>query len=86
MITIGLFEAKAKLSELCKQVAKRREPVLITRRGQPLVRIEPIAPDKGMRSSVWEDRAAWERKHGRIEEDLELPERARQKWQNPLED
>ena len=54
--TIGLFEAKTKLSELCEQVAKRRQPVVITRRGRPLVRIEPVGPGKGMSSSVWDAR------------------------------
>ncbi len=86
MTTIGLFEAKTKLSELCEQVAKRREPVLITRRGQPLVRIEPIGPGKGTKSSVWDARREWERRSGRLEEEFELPKRTRQTWHNPLED
>ena len=86
MTTIGLFEAKTKLSELCEQVAKRREAVVITRRGRPLVRIEPVRPGKGMNSSVWDSRDAWEKKHGFLRDDLEVPGRARQKWRNPLED
>jgi len=86
MTTIGLFEAKTKLSELCEQVAKRREPVVITRRGRPLVRIEPVGPGKGMCSSVWDARIAWEKKHGPLREEFEAPKRARQAWLNPLED
>ncbi|MEO8427479.1 MAG: type II toxin-antitoxin system Phd/YefM family antitoxin [Verrucomicrobiota bacterium] len=86
MMTIGLFEAKTKLSELCEQVAKRREAVVITRRGRPLVRIEPVGPGNGMSSSVWESRDAWEKKHGSMREDFELPARARQTWRNPLKD
>jgi prevent-host-death family protein len=86
MITIGLFEAKTRLSELCEQVSKRREAVVITRRGRPLVRIEPLSRGKGMGSSVWDSRDAWEKKHGSPEEDLELPARARQTWRHPLED
>jgi prevent-host-death family protein len=86
MMTIGLFEAKTKLSELCEQVAKRRQAVVITRRGRPLVRIEPVGPGKGMRSSVWDSRDAWEKKHGSLREDLEAPARARQTWRNPLKD
>ena len=42
MKTIGIFEAKTKLSEICEQVAQTLEPVTITRRGQPLVRIDPV--------------------------------------------
>ena len=86
MTTIGLFEAKTKLSELCEQVAKRREAVVITRRGRPLVRIEPVGPGKGRSSSVWDSRDAWEKKHGSLREGLELPARARQTWRNPLEE
>lgn len=86
MTTIGLFEAKTKLSELCEQVAKRREPIVITRRGRPLVRIEPVGPGRGLRSSVWHARQDWEKKHGRLREAFDLPKRARQTWRNPLED
>lgn len=86
MLTIGLFEAKTKLSELCEQVAKRREPVIITRRGRPLVRIEPVGPGKGMSSSVWDARSAWEKKHGPVREQFKAPARSRQTWRNVLED
>ena len=86
MMTIGLFEAKTKLSELCEQVAKRRQPVMITRRGQPLARLEPVARGKGMTSSVWNARAAWEKQYGRPREEFAVPRRARQAWRNPLED
>jgi prevent-host-death family protein len=86
MTSIGLFEAKTKLSELCEQVARRREAVIITRRGRPLVRIEPVSPGKGMSSSVWDSRAAWEKKHGPRTEDFGLPARARQTWRDPLAD
>ena len=86
MMTIGLFEAKTKLSEVCEQVAKRREAVVITRRGRPLVRIEPVGPGKGMSSSVWDSRDAWEKTHGPLREEFEAPTRGRQAWRNPLED
>ena len=86
MIRVGLFKAKTKLSEVCEQVAKRHEPVLITRRGRPLVRIEPVGPGEGIIDSVWERRAAWEKEHGRIREDFALPRRTQQRWRNPLED
>src|SRR5947208_8629804 len=71
MTTIGLFEAKTKLSELCEQVARRRQPVVITRRGRPLVRIEPVGPGKGMSSSVWDSRDAWEKQHGALREEFQ---------------
>jgi prevent-host-death family protein len=46
MKTIGLFEAKTKLSEICEEVAKTHVPVTITRRGKALVCIEPITEQK----------------------------------------
>ena len=47
METVGIFEAKAKLSEICEQVASTRESIVVTRRGKPLVRILPmeVAPE-----------------------------------------
>jgi prevent-host-death family protein len=85
MRPVGLFEAKTHLSELCEAVATKRETVVITRRGKPLVRLEPI-PDQGEseRSSAWARRDAFERKHGRQREDLELPRRERQRYEDPL--
>jgi prevent-host-death family protein len=85
MTTIGLFEAKTKLSELCERVARRREPVVITRHGRPLVRMEPVAPGNGKKSSVWAARSAWEKEHGPVRESFDAPPRSRQTWRNPLE-
>jgi prevent-host-death family protein len=76
MTTIGLFEARTKLSELCEQVARRRQAVVITRRGRPLVRIEPIGPGKGLTSPVWVSRDKWVKQHGPVRDHLELPARA----------
>lgn len=39
---IGLFEAKTRLSEICEAVATTHEPVTVTKRGRPFVRIDPI--------------------------------------------
>jgi prevent-host-death family protein len=71
MTTIGLFEAKRKLSEVCEQVSKRREPVVITRRGRPIARIEPISPGHGS-SSVWSARRDWEKKNGPVREEFNI--------------
>jgi prevent-host-death family protein len=81
MKTIGLFEAKTKLSEICERVAVGGEAVVITRRGKPLVKIEPM---KGRMKSVWDLRAEHERAHGAWTERLELPRRARANFKNPL--
>ena len=42
MKTIGIFDAKTRLSEICEEVAETHEAVTITKRGKPLVRIDPV--------------------------------------------
>lgn len=82
MKTIGLFEAKTRLSEICEEVSSQGQPVLVTRRGHPIVRIEPAAEKQG--HNVWSSRQAWLDKNGPIEEDFRAPEREPQYWRNPL--
>jgi prevent-host-death family protein len=64
--TIGIFEAKTKLSAICEEVARTNMPVTITRRGKALVCIEPVAHQ---RLSIKERRAAYLRAHGSTESD-----------------
>lgn len=45
MNAINLAEAKARLSELV-DLAKRGETVEITRRGKPVARLVPVAPER----------------------------------------
>ncbi|HEY3284597.1 MAG TPA: type II toxin-antitoxin system prevent-host-death family antitoxin [Armatimonadota bacterium] len=40
-MTVGMYEAKAKLPELARR-AQGGEEVIITHRGKPLVRLQPI--------------------------------------------
>ena len=76
MKTVGLFEAKTKLSELCQEVAASGQPCTITRRGEPLVRLEPARDPRAGRESIWSKRERHLRKHGELgpaEPDFELP-------------
>lgn len=66
MKTLGIFEVKTKLSRICETVAKTREPVLITVRGTPLVRIDPIESSP---LSIKERRAIYMTKYGGEEKD-----------------
>jgi prevent-host-death family protein len=66
MKTIGIFEAKTKLSEICEEVARTHVPVMITRRGAALVSIEPVAEP---RLTIRERRAAYLTTHGAEEKD-----------------
>lgn len=73
MKTIGIFEAKTHFSRLCEAVAASGDPVLVQRRGQPLVLITqpPAAQDSG-REDI---HTAWKRWQENEEEDAsEFPE------------
>jgi prevent-host-death family protein len=85
MKSVGLFEAKTKLSEICDAVARTGRAVQVTRRGKPWVVIAPNT-DVAPRESVWARRKEFERVHGPLDEDFELPERKidRRTWDNPL--
>ncbi|MBI4703655.1 MAG: type II toxin-antitoxin system Phd/YefM family antitoxin [Deltaproteobacteria bacterium] len=74
MRSVGLFEAKAKLSELCERVARDEQPIVITRRGKPLVRLEPAA-ERREATSVWSAREAFLEVEGWPSEELDLPPR-----------
>jgi prevent-host-death family protein len=73
MKSLGLFEAKNRLSEVCAQVARTGEPCVITRHGRPLVQIVPVA-DAAV-ASVWDTVEEAQARYGAIIEELALPER-----------
>jgi prevent-host-death family protein len=60
MRSVGLFEAKTRLSALCAEVAEGGDPLIVTRRGVPWVRIEPI---RAQRLTISERRAAYMARH-----------------------
>lgn len=74
MKTIGLFETKNRLSEVCAQVSKTREPVVVTRRGKALVKIVPIVEDDAT-TSVWGSVEESQARFGPLSDDLKLPRR-----------
>ena len=83
MRTVGIFEAKAKLSEICDEVARSGRSIVVTRRGKPLVKIDPVATD---RFSVWEEREQYIARKGRLKEEFDLPSRSNELPSSPLED
>ena len=83
MRTIGIFEVKTRLSEICDEVARSGNSVVVTRRGKPLVRIDPVATEK---FSVWEDRDEYIARRGRMREEFDIPPRSRELPASPLED
>lgn len=86
MNTIGMFEAKTKLSQICEQVHETHEPVLVTKRGVPFVRIEPLASRSLAPSGIWERRKEFLDRYGEFPE-CELPTRApNDEYQNPFDE
>ncbi len=80
MKTIGLFEAKAKLSEVCVEVTETGETCTITKRGKPIVHIIPVNitadPVHEFRHlSICNARKAYESKYGPITDEFELAPR-----------
>ncbi len=51
-ISVGMHEAKTTLSRLV-DAARSGEEVVITRRGEPVVKLEPVAPSSGTRVSLY---------------------------------
>ena len=66
MKRIGIFEAKTRLSEVCEAVAASGESLTVTKRGKPLVRIEPCREEP---LTIVERRAAYLAKYGDQEGD-----------------
>jgi len=75
MKSLGLFEVKTRLSELCQEVADTGESVLVTKRGRALVRIVPITATDEHGSSVWALRKRDETANGAWTDDFDLPPR-----------
>ena len=75
METIGIFEAKTRLSEICERVSKTNEPILITKRGIPLVKIDPIKKNENNQSEIWNLRKKFIKDNGQINDELDIPER-----------
>jgi prevent-host-death family protein len=80
MKTVGLFEAKTKLSEICKKVELGHETFLITNRGKAVAKLVPVTPTPDdtsgecteLRSSVWRAREEYIKKFGPMTEEFEL--------------
>lgn len=68
MRSVGIFEAKTRLASICDEVWRSGAPVLIQRRGRPLVVIAPVnQPDHSGREDIYTAWRAWE-------EEADLPE------------
>jgi prevent-host-death family protein len=75
MKSMGLFEVKNRFSEVCGRVARGLEPVIVTRRGRPLVRIVPIEGGPESTASVWDTVEEGRARYGPLGDEFELPSR-----------
>lgn len=74
MKTIGIFDAKTRLSELCREVAETGESILIERRGSPIAELSfPRAKRRASRG-ILDDLAAFQAKEGARSDDGDFPE------------
>lgn len=72
MKTVGLFEAKTKLSGLCEEVSRTKLPLLLQRRGKPLVMISPVPAEISQnRPGIWDE---WKAYEGTDEGEGDFPE------------
>ena len=85
MKAIGIFEVKTKISEICETVKETHEPILITKRGVPMVRIIPIE-NQDTNSNIWNKRRNFLKNNGLFQEELALPSRTVNKIFNPLDE
>ena len=85
MKAIGIFEVKTKISELCETVKETCEPILITKRGIPMVKIIPLK-NLEHQSDIWNQRTVFVNAQGLITEELPLPTRKAETATNLLDD
>lgn len=71
---MGLFDAKNCFSGVCDEVAKSGEPLVVTRRGKPLVRIVRVEEALDV-TSVWDSVEESVGRYGPLLDDWELPAR-----------
>ena len=80
-----MYETKNRFSAVCAEVAETGRPLVVTRRGRPLVRIVPVEPEDGRPRSVWDTVDEARAKYGPLTEDFELPERPIDPPRDPFE-
>ena len=74
MKAIGIFEVKTKISEICETVKETHEPVIITKRGVPMVKITTIEESE-KQSDIWTKHREFIRKNEPLTEEFSAPSR-----------
>jgi prevent-host-death family protein len=55
-ITLPISEFKAKCLRLIDDVETKGDRIVITKRGRPVAKIEPVAPEKRPLRGMWKDK------------------------------
>lgn len=74
MKTVGLFEAKTRLSELCREIAESGEPILIERRGTPIAELVPPRRQSPASRSILDDLARFNAANPPAADEPDFPE------------
>jgi len=69
MKEVGIFEAKAKLSELCTQVEEGGAEYVVTRRGRPVARLTRVVTKREDSVDLLTRMAQTNAEYGKIPED-----------------
>ena len=84
MEMIALYDAKNRCSELCNQVVETGEACVVSRRGQPIVKIVRVEPESET-ASVWGTLKESRARLGDLDTDFIMPSRTKQQRPNPSE-
>lgn len=88
MDDIGIFEAKTKFPGLCDQVVRSGTPVLVSRRGKPLVIVSPARTPSATGGGILDQWREWGAAHAETAEN-DFPEvwtMRQDKPDSPLDD
>lgn len=88
MEEIGIFEAKTKFPGLCDQVVRSGTPIMVRRRGKPLVVVSPANMHAEDGEGILERWKAWESTHVESDESdfPEIWKTRHDKTHSPLEE
>lgn len=71
MNTVGIFEAKTKFTALCEEVLKTGLPVLVSKRGRPMVLLAPVPAElQTTRPDILTAWQEWKSEEGHAPEDF----------------
>ena len=92
--TVGIFEAKTRLSEICAEVAESGDTVIISKRGEPMVEVRALRQPKQEieteeKEGILDCLDRCRERFGALEEEFEIPEwpaEVRFNERDPLDD